>query len=109
MTTIPSGDIVGLGFGLVSSDDVEKWSAGNELGDLQTNVKKNVQCFNSVNSPAMGTLNASSLCGRCGGDLERCQGHICKLTLFQPIANVNFFPVLPIFHCNKGNCLIFIR
>jgi len=94
-TSIPSGDAVGIQFGLITTEDVEKLADGQELGDLPQSVKKGVAAFNTVTSPLMGTQNASTLCGRCGGDLEHCQGHFCKLTLFQPICNANFFPVLP--------------
>ncbi len=95
MSTIPSADIVGLQFGLVTSEDVLNWSDGNELKDINPSAKKNQQAFDSVNSPLVGTSSANSLCARCGSDLERCQGHPVYMDLFQPIFNVNFFPILP--------------
>ena len=95
MSTIPSADLVGLQYGLVTSEDALTWADGNELSDLSNNVKKNQQAFNTVTSPVLGTSNANTLCGRCGGSLEQCNGHCAIIKLFEPIFNVNFFPVLP--------------
>lgn len=88
---IPLGEIVGLQFGLVTSDDVNDWAV-SELD--KTNSKKNSIAPGSVTSQNLGALNNCLLCLTCGNNNIDCPGHDGKITLFQPICNVNFFPII---------------
>src|SRR2546428_13608979 len=105
-STIPSADICGIQFGLVTASDVDKWAVA-ELNAIST--KKNAPIFNTVNCPSQGPANANSLCVTCGADIEHCQGHITKFSLYQPVNNVNFFPVLlKVLPCICTRCFRFL-
>jgi len=85
--TIPYAEITSLQFGLMTDRATEK------LADIdldRIHPKKNTAIPKTMNCSTLGTTSSTTLCLRCGSDIESCTGHCGKCRLFQPTFKVSF-------------------
>lgn len=90
--TIPYAEAESLQFGLMTTEDINE-RALVELDRIHGG-KKSAPIPHTMNCATLGASSASALCSKCGSDLDACQGHFGKLTLWTPVYSVSYFHII---------------
>ena len=91
-TTVPSGSISGVQFGIFTSAEIKQLAAIRV--ENSTVNKHGVVKSLGVNDAHLGTTTRHMLCSTCGNTEELCPGHFGYIRLKEPVVNVEFLPYL---------------
>ena len=95
--------VVGVDFGLLTSEDVDK-AAVVTLDPALANSRKHLPVPGSCSDPRLGTMSPNYLCSECGNNVEHCPGHVGRIALRCPVFSANFPYVAKILTCICVRC-----